>query len=219
AEVLVRWEHPTEGLLVPGRFIDIFERNGMILNLDKYMWEMSCSLLKDWERKGYHDYYLSVNISPKDIYLMDVCQYLTDLVNKYEIEPSKLKLEITENMISDTQRCIQLIENLQKNGFTVEMDDFGSGYSSLNTLKNIPVDVLKMDMGFLRDTRDKEKSEKIFSFVVELSKRLNMECIAEGIETKEQLDILVEYGCNIFQGYYFSRPIPVYEYENKYMKK
>ena len=219
AEVLVRWEHPTEGLLVPSRFINIFEKNGMILNLDKYMWEVSCQLLKDWQQKGFSDYYLSINISPKDIYLMDVCQYLIDLVEKYELDPKHLKLEITETMVVDTKRCIELIERLQNYGFIVEMDDFGSGYSSLNTLKNIPVDILKMDMGFLRDTLNQKKGEEILSFVVELAKRLNMECIAEGIETKEQLDFLMKCGCDTFQGYYFSQPIPVYEYEQKYMKK
>lgn len=219
AEVLVRWEHPTEGLLLPNRFIEIFEKNGMILKLDKYMWELSCRLLKEWEQRGYNDYYLSVNISPKDIYLMDVCQYLIDLVEKYEISPKRLKLEITETMVVDIKRCIGLIKRLQSYGFTVEMDDFGSGYSSLNTLKNIPVDILKLDMGFLRDTIDQKKSKDILSFVVDLSKRLDMQCIAEGIETKEQLDFLMECGCDTFQGYYFSRPIPVYEYEQKYMKK
>ena len=218
AEVLVRWEHPTEGLLVPSRFITIFEKNGMILNLDKYMWEMACQLLKDWKSKGYEDFYLSVNISPKDIYLMDVYHYLKDLVEQYDVSPRNLKLEITETMMSDPERCVDLITKLQQYGFIVEMDDFGSGYSSLNTLKNIPVDVLKMDMGFLRDTHDQGKSETILSFVVELSKRLNIKSIAEGIETKEQFEFLKSCGCELFQGYYFSRPIPVYEYEMKYMK-
>ena len=219
AEVLVRWEHPTEGLLLPNRFINIFEKNGMILKLDKYMWESACQLLKEWKDKGFENYYLSVNISPRDIYLMDVGRYLKDLVLKYDVSPKNLKLEITETMISDAKRCIDLIQQLQEYGFVVEMDDFGSGYSSLNTLKNIPVDVLKMDMGFLRESADTKKGEEILSFVVELSKKLNIGCIAEGIETKEQLDFLMKCGCDVFQGYYFSRPIPVYEYEEKYMKK
>ncbi len=218
AEVLVRWAHPTEGLLLPGRFIEIFEKNGMILNLDRYVWERACQILRDWKEKGYEDYYLSVNISPKDIYLADVCDILTDLVEKYEVSPKNLRLEITETMIVDTDNCIDLLSRLQEYGFIIEMDDFGSGYSSLNTLKNIPVDVLKLDLGFLRETHDKEKSEEILSFVIELSKRLHMGSIAEGIETEEQYAFLRDCGCEFFQGYFFSQPIPIYEYEKVYIK-
>ena len=218
AEVLIRWAHPTEGLLLPAKFINIFEKNGMILNLDRYVWERACQILRDWKDKGYEDYYLSVNISPKDIHLADVCQILTDLVEKYEISPQNLKLEITETMIADTESSIELVKRLQDYGFVIEMDDFGSGYSSLNTLKNIPVDVLKMDLGFLRDTHDREKSEEILSFVVELSKRLNIGSIAEGIETEEQYEFLRNCGCQFFQGYFFSQPIPIYEYEKVYIQ-
>lgn len=218
AEVLIRWAHPTEGLLLPARFIEIFEKNGMILNLDRYVWERACQILRDWKDKGYEDYYLSVNISPKDIHLTDVCEILTGLVEKYEISPKNLKLEITETMIADTESSIELVKRLQAYGFIIEMDDFGSGYSSLNTLKNIPVNVLKMDLGFLRDTHDKEKSEEILSFVVELSKRLNIGSIAEGIETEEQYMFLKECGCQFFQGYFFSQPIPIYEYEKVYIQ-
>ena len=217
AEVLIRWAHPTAGLLLPAKFINIFEKNGMILNLDRYVWERACQILRDWKEKGYEDYYLSVNISPKDIYLTDVCDILTSLVEKYEISPRNLRLEITETMIADTESCIDLLKRLQAYGFIIEMDDFGSGYSSLNTLKNIPVDVLKLDLGFLRETHDKEKSEEILSFVVELSKRLNMGSIAEGIETDEQYEFLKNCGCECFQGYFFSQPIPIYEYEKVYI--
>ena len=219
AEVLVRWEHPTEGLLSPNRFIGIFEKNGMILSLDKYMWEMACQILKEWKKKGYEGYYLSVNISPRDIYLADVYQIITGLVEQYDIDPGNLKLEITETMVSDTKRCIDLIEKLQTYGFIIEMDDFGSGYSSLNTLKNIPVDVIKMDLGFLRETTDLEKSQTILEVIIELSKRLHMESVAEGIESKEQFEFLKKCGCPIFQGYYFSQPLPLYEFEKRYLKK
>jgi EAL domain-containing protein (putative c-di-GMP-specific phosphodiesterase class I) len=215
--VLIRWAHPTAGLLLPAKFINIFEKNGMILNLDRYVWERACQILRDWKEKGYEDYYLSVNISPKDIYLTDVCDILTSLVEKYEISPRNLRLEITETMIADTESSIELLKRLQAYGFIIEMDDFGSGYSSLNTLKNIPVDVLKLDLGFLRETHDKEKSEEILSFVVELSKRLNMGSIAEGIETDEQYEFLKNCGCECFQGYFFSQPIPIYEYEKVYI--
>ena len=219
AEVLVRWEHPTEGLLTPARFIGVFEKNGMILSLDRYMWEMACQILHEWKQKGYEGYYLSVNISPRDIYLADVYQIITSLVEQYEVNPGNLKLEITETMVSDTKRCIDLIEKLQTYGFIIEMDDFGSGYSSLNTLKNIPVDVIKMDLGFLRETADEEKSQTILQFVIALSQKLNMESVAEGIETKEQFEFLKGCGCEIFQGYYFSQPLPLYEFEKVYIKK
>ena len=141
AEVLVRWIHPEEGFLSPARFIPVFEKNGMIAQLDAYMWECACEILRNWADRGI-DLFLSVNISPKDFYFIDVYGTISGLVAKYGIDPARLRLEITETvMMTDLENRLRIIENLRSDGFLVEMDDFGSGYSSLNMLKDIPVDV------------------------------------------------------------------------------
>ena len=217
AEMLARWVHPEEGLLPPGRFIPVLEKNGMIARVDCYIWECACQLLKKWQGQGI-DQFLSVNISPKDFYFLDVSNVICDLVKRYEIDPSKLRLEITETvMMSDVEARLQIIENLRAHGFLVEMDDFGSGYSSLNMLKDIPVDVLKIDMMFLYKTKDQLKANTILQTIIDLSGRLGIPSITEGVETIEQRDMLVKMGCKLFQGYYFAKPMPVPEFEAQYL--
>lgn len=216
AEVLVRWVHPKEGILSPARFIPVFEANGMIAHLDRYMWECACKLLKDWSKRGI-DLFLSVNISPKDFYFMDVYGTICSLVREYDIDPMKLRLEITETvMMSDLENRLRIIEDLRSQGFMVEMDDFGSGYSSLNMLKDIPVDVLKIDMMFLYKTKNQRKAETILQTIIDLSGNLGIPSITEGVETADQLNMLVSMGCRLFQGYYFAKPMPVEEFEEQY---
>lgn len=202
----------------PSEFISIFEKNGTIVKLDRYMWECACQKLKEWQDAGHDDMYLSVNISPKDFYYIDVYDVLTKLVRKYDINPKNLHLEITETaMMTDVLNRIPLISNLQKAGFTVEMDDFGSGYSSLNTLKDIYIDVIKVDMAFLQQTNDTDRSKKILTSVIHLAKELGIHSIVEGVETPEQVDFLKQLNCDMFQGYYFAKPVPVSEFEATYM--
>ena len=216
AEVLVRWIHPEEGFLSPARFIPVFEKNGMIAQLDAYMWECACEILRNWADRGI-DLFLSVNISPKDFYFIDVYGTISGLVAKYGIDPARLRLEITETvMMTDLENRLRIIENLRSDGFLVEMDDFGSGYSSLNMLKDIPVDVLKIDMMFLYKTKDQAKAETILQTIIDLSGQLGIRSITEGVETAEQLDMLVNMGCRMFQGYYFAKPMPVAEFEETY---
>ena len=216
AEVLVRWIHPTEGLLSPARFIPVFENNGMIAQLDAYMWECACEILHDWQMRGI-DLFLSVNISPKDFYFIDVYGTIRGLVKKHDINPRKLRLEITETaMMTDIENRLRIIEDLRADGFLVEMDDFGSGYSSLNMLKDIPVDVLKIDMMFLYKTKDQTKAATILQTIINLSGQLGIPSITEGVETADQLDMLVNMGCRLFQGYYFAKPMPVAEFEARY---
>lgn len=215
-EILARWNHPTEGLLSPGRFMPVFEKNGMIASIDLHMWESACAILARWakEGNGRENLCLSVNISPKDFYFMNIYEEITRLVQKYQIDPSKLHLEITESAImGNITENFKIITALRRHGFTFEMDDFGSGYSSLNMLKDMPVDVLKLDMVFLGKTTDFAKSKIILSSIVNMANDLNMHPISEGIETKEQLDMMLEMGCTLFQGYYFSKPIPVTDFE------
>ena len=216
AEVLVRWHHPEEGLMAPGRFIDILEKNGRIVNLDRFMWEEACKILRKWKDIGKGDIYLSVNISPKDFYYIDIYEVLSSLVKKYDIDPKMLRLEITESiMMTDIEMKLQIIDKLRKDGFIVEMDDFGSGYSSLNLLKDMPVDVLKIDMVFLRKTRDADRARIILQQIINMAQKLIIPVITEGVETEEQVGFLTDMGCEMFQGYYFARPIPLDEFEKK----
>ena len=216
AEVLVRWIHPDEGFLSPARFIPFFEENGRIAQLDVFMWESACKILAQWQRAGI-DLFLSVNISPKDFYFMDVHSTISSLVEKHGIDPAKLRLEITETvMMSDVENRLRIVENLRASGFLVEMDDFGSGYSSLNMLKDIPVDVLKIDMMFLYKTKDQGRAETILQTIINLSDKLGIPSITEGVETAEQLNMLTNMGCHMFQGYYFAKPMPLNEFERSY---
>ena len=203
---------------MPGEFIAVCEKNGMIAQLDRHVWKLACECLKKWKKEGKSHCYISVNISPKDFYFMDVYQTITDLVKQYDIEPRNLKLEITETAVMmNLEQQLEIIEKLQNAGFIVEMDDFGSGYSSLNMLKDIRVDELKVDMAFLRKTKDEELSKKILRIIVELSKQLDMPVIIEGVETAEQVAFLKEIGCDIFQGYFFARPVAVSQFEEMYL--
>lgn len=219
-EALVRWIHPERGMVPPGEFIGILENTGLICRLDMYIWELACKKLREWKDRGLTDYHISVNISPKDFYFADIYKVFTGLVEKYGIRPRNLRLEITESAImSDFDKQLVLIQRLQEYGFMVEMDDFGSGYSSLNMLKDMPVNTLKVDMGFLRQTNHQERSRTILKMIISLSKQLGMEVITEGVETREQVDFLTEIGCDIFQGYYFAKPMPVSEFEQKYFDR
>ena len=216
AEVLVRWIHPDEGFMPPGKFLGVLEKNGMIAKIDHYIWECACRILRRWSFEGRDDLYLSVNISPKDFYMMDVPAEIIALADKYELDRERLRLEITETiMMDDVDEKLKTIDKLRDAGFIVEMDDFGSGYSSLNMLKDMPVDVLKLDMIFLKDTAHNDRTKKIMSLIIDLAKSLDVPVIAEGVETLEQVDILSQMGCDYFQGYYFARPVSLDEYEKK----
>lgn len=218
AEALVRWHHPEHGMIPPGEFIEVFEKTGLIHRLDQYIWDLAAQKLKEWKERGLTNLHISVNISAKDFYYLDIYKVFTELVKKYDISPENLKLEITETaLMMEQDKILVLLEKLQNFGFCVEIDDFGSGYSSLNMLKDIHADVLKIDMGFLRETQNHDRTKIILDVVVDLAKRLQMTVITEGVENKKQVDYLKKAGCDMFQGYYFDRPIPVSEFETKYI--
>ena len=218
AEALVRWVHPSRGILTPYAFIDILENAGLIYKLDLYIWEKAAQKLAEWKEKGYGSYHISVNISTKDFYIIDIYETFTGLINKYGIAASNLHLEITETtLMTDFEKNMNIIHKLQGVGFRVEIDDFGSGYSSLNMLKDISADVLKIDMGFLRESENEVKGQDILESIITLASKIGMDVITEGVETKKQLDMLTMMGCHEFQGYYFSKPVPVSEFEEKYL--
>jgi diguanylate cyclase (GGDEF)-like protein len=218
AEALVRWLHPERGMVPPGDFIEVFENSGLIHYLDQYIWEQAARKLKEWKETGHENLHISVNISAKDFYYLDVYKSFTKLVEKYDIPPEKLKLEITETAVMmDLEKQLVLLSKLQKYGFHVEIDDFGSGYSSLNMLKDICADVLKIDMGFLRETENRGRTRIILNTIIDLAKQLHMVVVTEGVENKEQVEYLAEAGCDMLQGYYFSKPIAVDEFEKRYL--
>ena len=219
AEALVRWHHPVQGVLKPGHFIGVLEKTGLINKLDAYIWEEAAKKLGEWKKLGFDDAHISVNVSPRDLYYIDIYETFTSLVEKYEIDPKNFNIEITETaLLSDFEKTMELFGRLQEYGFKIEIDDFGSGYSSLMMLKDIKADVLKIDMMFLRETENKERSHAILGSVISMAKNLNMSVITEGVETESQFKMLSDFGCDFFQGYYFSKPIPVVDFEEKYLK-
>lgn len=219
AEALVRWIHPKRGLLYPDSFVGVLEKAGLIYRLDNCIWDKAAKLLCKWKKEGFGNYHISVNISAKDFYYLDLYEVFTGLIRKYDIEPEKLNLEITETVImSDVKMHMEVVDRLQKFGFHIEIDDFGSGYSSLNTLKDIKADLLKIDMLFLHETENQARSRKILNSIISMANALNMTVITEGVETKNQLDFLSDMGCGMFQGFYFSKPVSVEEFEERYMK-
>ena len=214
AEARVRWIHPEWGFMSPGEFIPLFEKNGFIPRLDQYVWEEVCAKMKEWKEKGYPLIPVSVNVSRADVYKADLVEKLVGLVEKYGIEPAYLHLEITESAYAENpNQIISTVERLKSLGFIIEMDDFGSGYSSLNMLNQMKLDILKLDMKFIQNEMEKSEKQSILRFVVRLAHWMNLRVVAEGVETKEQVERLREMGCDYVQGYYFAKPMPTVEFE------
>ena len=217
AEALVRWIHPEKGVVAPGRFMDTLEKTGLVYKLDKYMWEKAAQKLKEWKQRKI-PYYISVNISTKDFFFLDIYETFVQLIEQYEIEPERLKLEITETtLMSDFKENMKILGKLQAYGFQIEIDDFGSGYSSLNMLRNIKANVLKIDRDFLVATENEVRDQDILQSIVVLAEKIGMSVIVEGVETKKQLEMLISMGCRLFQGYYFSKPLSIEKFEECYI--
>lgn len=212
AEVLVRWRHPEKGLIPPNVFIPVFERNGFIKRLDVYVWEEAARWLRRWIDAGHHPFPVSVNISRIDIFGLDVCGILDGILEKYGLDVKLLELEITESAyVNQPEVVIHTLERLTAHRFTLLMDDFGSGYSSLNMLSSINVDILKIDMQFL--VRSDQKSKNILESILRMSKWLDLPVIAEGVEAQWQVDFLTGLGCIYAQGFYYYRPMPLADFE------
>lgn len=213
AEALVRWRHPKKGIISPGEFIPVFEKNGFIYEMDKYIWEQVCILLRSWIDEGLEPLPVSVNISRYDVFRDDLYDKLTGLIEKYHIPVDLLRLEMTESAFAQsTGQIIDVVKALVDFGFTVEIDDFGSGYSSLNTLKDVPAQVVKLDMKFLEDENNSDRGGNIIESVIRMIRWLGMSVIAEGVETMEQADYLCTIGCCYVQGYLYAKPMNVQEY-------
>ncbi|MBQ7775942.1 MAG: EAL domain-containing protein [Lachnospiraceae bacterium] len=214
-ESLVRWRHPQKGLIPPGVFVPVLEKNGFIASLDRYVWKKVCQWLREWLDKGYQPVPVSINVSRIDIFSMDVPAYLTELLQTYDLPAKLLKVEITESAYAESNdKIIRTVKQLQDAKLLVMMDDFGSGYSSLNMLKSIAVDVLKLDMRFL-DINEQEESKGIgiLESVVNMARQMRMPIIVEGVETQKQESYLLKLGCRYSQGYYYYKPMPIEEFE------
>ena len=217
AEALARWYRPDGSMIMPGDFIETLETAGLIYKLDMYIWELAVKQLSLWKGTAKQNLTISVNVSAKDFYSIDVVKVLTELVDKYGVDSRMLRLEITETaFLGEPDNYEDIVSELRQKGFLVEIDDFGKDNSTLSFLKDIKADVLKIDMSFLQEIRDSERNRIILKSLISLADSLGMEVITEGIETEEQFRELTELGCNHFQGYFFCHPVPVDVFETKY---
>ena len=214
AEALVRWQHPKLGMISPGVFIPLFEENGLIQALDHYVWRSAAAQVRDWKDRYGICVPVSVNVSRIDMYDPHLYDSLVRIVKENGLTPGELLLEITESAYTqDSEQIIEVVNRLRAIGFKIEMDDFGTGYSSLNMISTLPIDALKLDMQFIRNAFNQRKDTRMLEVIIDIADYLNVPVIAEGVETEEQLRALKTMGCDLVQGYYFSRPLPAQEYE------
>jgi EAL domain-containing protein (putative c-di-GMP-specific phosphodiesterase class I) len=220
AEVLIRWISPKFGFISPGEFIPLFEENGLIGKLDAYIMEKAAEYMASWKKK--YDVYvpLSLNLSRIDIYRPNIVEEIIGYVDSNNIPRDKYYIEITESaFVEDSKAVIPVINKIRDSGFKIEIDDFGSGYSSFNALADLPFDILKIDMAFIRSMDKNPKVKDIIKMIINLSKMLNAVTISEGVETAEQYAFLKENGCDIIQGYYLSKPLPLNDFEDLIQKE
>lgn len=219
AEALVRWISPTEGFISPGRFIPIFEKTGFVMQLDDYMISHVAKMQAQWLAEGKKIVPISVNVSRAHFAQPDLAEHIRDLVDAYQVPHKYVEIELTESAFFDDKAALlSTVLRLQEYGFDVSMDDFGSGYSSLNSLKDLPLNVLKLDAEFFRGkSADEERGEIVVARAIALAKQLDMRIVAEGVEKKEQVDFLAKQDCDMIQGFYFAKPMPANEYES-YLK-
>ena len=213
-EALVRWIHPERGIMPPADFIPLFEKNGFITDLDIYIWEQCCKKMRTWLDNGSFIAPISVNVSRADVYNPQLPEILLSMLKKYRLSPKYLHLEITETAYTENpEQLINAVSKLKKLGFIIEMDDFGTGYSSLNMLSDLPIDVLKLDIKFIQSEEKKGNNKSILSFIINLAKWLDLTVIAEGVETRAQIDLLKALDCEYVQGYYYAKPLPQSDFE------
>ncbi len=217
AEALVRWREPDGTFVYPNEFIPIFENNGFIVELDRYMLKKVCEIIKDWLEKGYDCFPISVNFSRLHMVNPHFTRDIEEIVESYNIPTRLIEVELTENIFIDNSGIFEkLINELHDMGFTLSVDDFGSGYSSLGLLQNVNADVIKLDKSFFDEINEDGKNEIVVESIISMLNKLNMKTVAEGVETKEQVDFLRKVQCDMVQGYYFAKPMPLDEFEKKY---
>ena len=219
AEALVRWRHPELGMISPDDFVPLFERNGQISAVDKYVWEEAAKQVVRWRDQYGVTIPVSVNLSRVDVFDPKLEETLDAILRFNGLKHSAFRLEVTESAYTENaDQLIQVVERLRRKGYEVEMDDFGTGYSSLNMLSAMPVDVLKMDRAFIRDIDRNEKDVQLVALILDIAEKLKIPVVAEGVETKEQVKLLKKLGCTLVQGYYFSRPLPASDFEALFVR-
>ena len=219
AEVLARWLSPGRGMILPGNFIPLFEKSELIVKLDRYMFEHACRWYRIHLERGGSPVSLAVNVSKAGLFQNDFVDFYTDIKDKYSVPDGVLELEFTESMLAaDTELFAELVVNLNARGFICSLDDFGSGYSSLNLLKNLPIDVLKLDILFFHKSRDIRRERIVVSNVINMARELNIKTIAEGVEDMDTVEFLRKAGCNVIQGYVFAKPMPQEDFEHLLME-
>ncbi len=220
AEALVRWNHPVRGMLSPGRFVPVFESNGFITDVDLYVLERVCELIESWIQAGVPPICISVNLSRVHLYERDLVARLTDVVKRHNVPPEFIEFELTESAFyEETESLLRIMSEIKDAGFRLSMDDFGSGYSSLNLLRRLPVDVLKLDRVFLEECDEdsnETRGKRIVMHVISMAKDLEMEVLVEGVETLDQKEFLQTARCDMIQGYFYARPMPMREFELLY---
>ena len=222
AEALVRWEHPEKGLIYPNSFVPLFESNGFIVKVDYFILESVCKCIRNWLNEGVEPVTVSVNLSRVHLYNTDLVERLVEITDRYRIPHHLIEFELTETVLfEELGQLINVMANLKQAGFVLSMDDFGSGYSSLNMLKQLPVDILKLDKAFLdnfdaSETGQKEKT--IVSHIISMAKALDMEVLAEGVESKDQKDFLLSANCDMIQGYYYAKPMKLENFDRELRK-
>ena len=214
-----RWISPTEGFIAPGRFIPIFEDTGFVTQLDDYMISRVAKLQAEWMIQGKKMIPISVNVSRAHFAQEGLAEHICQLVDAYGPRHELIELEVTESaFFDDKDILVKTVKQLKAFGFHVSMDDFGAGYSSLNSLKDIPLDVLKLDGEFFSGDDDDGRGQVVVKEAIQLARNLDMRVVAEGIEKKEQVDFLASQGCDMIQGFYFAKPMPIEEFEKKVEK-
>ncbi len=214
-EALVRWNHHDKGFLPPDKFVPLFEKNGFIVELDMYVFEVVCKMQKRWLDMGLNPVRISVNQSRIHLFKRDYVDVLKGILDKYQVPANLIELEITETVAFESMDVIvDVLKRLHEIGFKISMDDFGSGYSSLNMLKDLEVDVLKIDKAFFEETSNTKKGQNIIESIIDMASRLGIETVAEGVETVEQVELLQGNGCDVAQGYFYAMPMPLEDYEN-----
>ena len=219
AEALVRWRHPEYGILSPTEFVPFLERNGRIGVVDKYVWREVARQIAAWRKTHGVEIPVSVNLSRIDIFDPGLVDTIEELVNENELKRASLKLEVTESAYTESaDQVIEVVNTLRKKGYHIEMDDFGSGYSSLNMLSTLPIDILKMDQEFVKNIGRDEKDDRLVGLILDIARNLRVPVVAEGVETREQLELLKKMGCNYVQGFFFARPLPPEIFEKQAFK-
>lgn len=219
-EALLRWNHPEMGLILPNDFIRITEETGIIVPLGRWVLQTACTQLKHWHDLGHSDLFVAVNISSRQLQEADFVKTVLGILDQSGLSPEWLKLEVTESsVIRNPEVCIAKMKALRTKGVSFSIDDFGTGYSSLSYLKRFPIDTLKIDRSFICDAMNNEGDREIIKTIIDMARNLNIEAVAEGVETQEQMDFLAGYGCNNMQGFLFARPVPVEAFKNLLEKK